>query len=456
MDRTQRSLLSLFLLIACGVWAAPLEAAPDRDTFGKPIVAAQMPQLTGRDANDALDQLKPLEALGHPVQVLSVGGHPPGTVARQEPGAGTPMLPGMAITLHVGIDPLIETIVPRLQGMRARMVLPRLREYYVLRVQKVVTLGRGAPGRIVATEPQMETRLPVGGVLTVQISARGVRVPELLGRSLAEAEQIAAQAGIQLEIERRGRGGHRGGPSGRGLRNRIVIAQFPTAGERVLRGSVVTLQVQRQRPQPQIVTVPQLVGMNRFEAIQQAKGLGFDVQISEIQAGGRRGRVIRQYPDAGRRVSVGTVLQLQVTGGGRSDGPIRPGPGIAVIVPNVVGQTSTDAMRELSGHGLGIRVEGVGVGASRIVRQSPQAGSRVARGTRVTVELGRATGALQQRMPRVIGLTREVALQSLRYRGFSVRLHGRNANTPGARITGQSPREGTFISRDQIVTLRVD
>jgi serine/threonine-protein kinase len=107
-------------------------------------------------------------------------------------------------------------------------------------------------------------------------------------------------------------------------------------------------------------------------------------------AGTVQGKILKQSPPAGARVSRGARIALTVsvksaTGWRRPPTPAKP----QVIVPNVVGMSHGQAKRELKKLGLDTgtisRKKMPGARRGRIATQTPAAGTKADKGSKVNL-----------------------------------------------------------------------
>jgi beta-lactam-binding protein with PASTA domain len=192
-------------------------------------------------------------------------------------------------------------------------------------------------------------------------------MPNLNGLSLDEARRRLAEAGLQVGSVRQ----VAGQPVG------MVLRQGLPTGQRVRSGTRVDLEVAGES------TVPDVTGMTQTEAgiVLGMAGLNVGDVTEEAAIGGRSGRVARQYPGPGTRVSPGTTVSLVLTARrppGEDESPDR-----YCTVPDVRQLSAESASGLLREHNLRLgsvrRVAGHRPG----VTQNPQPGSRVRCGSSV-------------------------------------------------------------------------
>jgi serine/threonine-protein kinase len=120
-------------------------------------------------------------------------------------------------------------------------------------------------------------------------------VPELEGAARADAEAELGELGLTVEVREEFSDAAEAGR---------VLGTDPPAGERVARGSKVTLVVSKG---PDLVAVPDVVGMNYSDAYDTLTAAGFDV-VPE----GRGNNVVGTKPGPGARVKRGSEIVVQL------------------------------------------------------------------------------------------------------------------------------------------------
>jgi serine/threonine-protein kinase len=131
--------------------------------------------------------------------------------------------------------------------------------------------------------------------------------------------------------------------------------------------------------------------------------------------------------------------------------------GKKVDVPNVVGQTATEAADTLHERKLEVAFRSVvsqKVPRNQVISQDPAAGDRVKEHTtvQVTVSAGRGSAPV----PHVEGLKRADAEDALREAGFNPKVKKAYSDTvPSGTVLSSSPAEGQTLDRGKTVTLTV-
>ncbi|HXF98555.1 MAG TPA: PASTA domain-containing protein [Gaiellaceae bacterium] len=219
--------------------------------------------------------------------------------------------------------------------------------------------------------PQAGGRIPRRSVvvLTVARAEERVRVPDVVGARLDEARRVLEEAGLRAEARRVGSEE----PEGR------VLRQSPAGGAEAERNAVLRLDVAEPPP---TVAVPRLLGLTGPQAKLRLRQLGLRASVTRVESKEPEATVLRQSPPPGTRLRRGTTVRLTVS----------RGPSL-IAVPDVTGLEVAGARAELEAAGLRASVveeptddpaeDGL------VLAQEPRAGARVARGTQVTLTVGR-------------------------------------------------------------------
>jgi serine/threonine-protein kinase len=215
-----------------------------------------------------------------------------------------PVLPAAAPAADVAVEQPAE--VPELQGLRldaaGELLLGRgLRPI----VQERRPDPKVAEGIIVAQQPLSGSRLPPDSPVRVVVSEgpSGVPVPELVGRSEAEARGALEALGLSVGEVKPDPGGTPG----------EVMSTEPQAGVRLEPDTAVNLVVGEV---PRVI-VPRLVGKHVRAAKARIEKLGLKVgRVSEIYDRRKRGYIVlEQDPPPRNEVAEGTEVELIINQG---------------------------------------------------------------------------------------------------------------------------------------------
>ena len=304
-----------------GTTAVPTTDVPTTSTGAgnpPPISAAlRVPQLSGMSRSEAEKTLKSVGlAVGR--TTVQPSNQKRDTVIGQSipPGGAAPK--GTKVDLILAGPEKAPGRVPDLIGDSRKDALKEI-------VNRHFTVGqvRQQPGcedidKVIAQDPPKDARLPEQTVINLVVSAPGdIRVPDLRGRSQAEAERLLRSAGLSvtqtrpMETEQ--------------VKPGEVVRVDPRPGTMLAKGCGVTLITAIAVPR---VSVPNFVGMTLAQARQQlSSGADFKLgKITErpISSTTTRnqpvGVVVAQDPKAGTMVSKrsGTPVSLVVSAKGKN------------------------------------------------------------------------------------------------------------------------------------------
>jgi serine/threonine-protein kinase len=139
-------------------------------------------------------------------------------------------------------------------------------------------------------------------------------------------------------------------------------------------------------PPPPTATVPDVVGLEKEQAIARLEAAGFNVSIVEVDSVEPEGIVAAQSPAGGTTVDLGIAVKIEVSSGT----PPK------TEVPGTIGMPEGAARAALEGAGFAVDVEYQqvqdGSRAGKVIRQDPPGGSPAAEGSTVTIVVGRKGG----------------------------------------------------------------
>jgi eukaryotic-like serine/threonine-protein kinase len=223
----------------------------------------------------------------------------------------------------------------------------------------------------------------------------------------------------------------------------FVYDQDPNAGIRVDRASAVTIFVSLGPPK---VTVPELIGRSRDEAISALSELGLKRNVVEVFSEEEEGTVVAQSPTPGRRVNKGSSVRINVSRG------VQP-----VGVPTVVGEPYETAASRLQAAGFAVARRDVDSEQARgtVVSQSPAGGAQAARGSTVTLSVSK--GPRQSTIPDVTSQEEGAAQAALESSGFEVAIVDEETLDPNQDgiVLSQDPPGGTKAEQGTTVTIFV-
>jgi beta-lactam-binding protein with PASTA domain len=208
------------------------------------------------------------------------------------------------------------------------------------------------------------------------IHGREVEVPDLVGLLPAQAEDAAAERGLQLVLD-----GRFYSPE---VEEGKVMSQLPRAGVKVRRGGRVRVA---ESLGPQRVEVPGVVGQSAraAEINLRRRGLELGRVATAHLPGLAPGQVAAQSPGPGAEQVHSPRVDLLIA---------VPPPAVAYVMPDLVGHPLAEAARRVQEAGLRVasvqRVSDSTLsGVSIVLRQSPAPGERVTPGMAVSFEVSR-------------------------------------------------------------------
>jgi eukaryotic-like serine/threonine-protein kinase len=224
-----------------------------------------------------------------------------GRIIGQVPAADAVAERGSEVRVTLSLGPrLVE--VPEVIGMRAAQARTALEEAELGVEPNRVFHEEASTGEVVDQNPSAGTEIEVGRVVTITVS-RGpqpVAVPNVVGLSREEAERVLENGGFDVAVREEFSNDV---PRGQ------VAGQTPAADTRVGPGSTVEIVISRG---PRRFPMPEVVGRNEGAARSQLEGLGLEVRIVQLPAGGNR--VVGQDPEPGVTVEAGQEVTIYVGG----------------------------------------------------------------------------------------------------------------------------------------------
>lgn len=196
-----------------------------------------------------------------------------------------------------------------------------------------------------------------------------------------------------------------------------------------------------------MVTVPDVTGLQRQDAVAQLEGLGLQVAVNDQPSPDRpRGEVLGTNPVAGSQLKPGTLVTVSVSSGRE-----------ITDVPDVTGVTPQEAAEILAGANLELdpeirRENSEDVPAGTIISQNPAAGSQLSKGSKISVLVSEGQELVQ--IPSLVGMSAEQASATLRSLGLKATVTAVDSREPQDRVLAVAG-ENTEVARGTTVELRV-
>lgn len=197
-----------------------------------------------------------------------------------------------------------------------------------------------------------------------------VQVPDIEGKSLTEARNMASEVGLNLlENEER--------VFSEEFTENHIVTQQPAAGERIKQSRPINITVSKG---PQLIEIPSFVGNSLREALIELDNLSLssgDIQYI-FRLSEDPGTVINQIPAAGAEVEKGSEITLFVSRGERD---------ISVRMPDLTGLQQSEAVALIRDKGLNVGQISVETSNrfadGQVISQSVRAGEYLPKGIAV-------------------------------------------------------------------------
>ena len=259
--------------------------------------------LADESGRNVIDAQRDLESRGLHVKLEGVTSDTVSQdqVVREQPAPGTRLSSGSDVTLFVstGLAPKALVSVNNFTLPDAQTVMDR--EGFKTKVVQTFSKDK-AKGTVISTQPKAGDMVKPGSivVLTVSKGPAPVKMPDLVGHAVSDAQAVLAKQKLNVNVQRVALGG---------VPPDQVASQDPAAGATVDAGTTVTLTVSSGAPQ---VPVPNLGGQSLADAGNALTSAGLTMKVTySIQPGGD-GTVIQQDPSPATNASKGSVVNVMV------------------------------------------------------------------------------------------------------------------------------------------------
>ncbi|MGV4985118.1 Stk1 family PASTA domain-containing Ser/Thr kinase [Streptomyces sp. NRAIS4] len=227
-----------------------------------------------------------------------------------------------------------------------------------------------ARGTVIGTDPRPGARIRDHDsvTLTISLGPETVNVPDVTGRTLAEARARLKADGLEPGMVTQ--------EFSEDVAKGSVIATAPQAGTKRHAGSAIALTVSKGSP----IDVPDVTGDDPADAKQELTDAGLKVKIAPEQVNSEydKGKVAQQSPGDGSRAAEGDTVTLTL-----SKGPEM------VEVPDVVGDSVDDAHKALEGAGFKVEEDRgiLGLFGDTVKKQSVRGGDKAPKGATITITI---------------------------------------------------------------------
>ena len=210
-----------------------------------------VPPLIGQTLENARSLLSDASLEVGTIEERSDADFAQGTVIEQSPAAGVEVGAGTPVNLVVSSGPEL-VIVPEVEGLPERDAIAALQDLGLRFTTDEEFSSTIAKGLVIRSEPAAGTEVLSGDtvLLVVSLGPQPVEVPNLVGKTRAQAESTLAGLGLQTSVSATPQPVADPGQDG------LVVAQVPSVGASVLPGDIVTITLGVYIPPPTTTTLP--------------------------------------------------------------------------------------------------------------------------------------------------------------------------------------------------------
>ena len=207
------------------------------------------------------------------------------------------------------------------------------------------------------------------------IGPADIKVPNLKGMTVDKAQNAVEKKELKLDVV------------GYEKNNKYdvgeIISQDPEKGTMVRKNHTIEVKVSKG---PDEAVIPNVVGKYEDEATDILEELGYKVKVRETTSTEDAGLVLEQQPYAGEKLKTGETVSLIVSDG---KGIVQ------VVVPNLLGMTSSQAKSALKEAGLKVgsitKKYSDTYSEGNVMAQQYDAGQEIDEGSRVSFTVSKGT-----------------------------------------------------------------
>lgn len=272
-----------------------------------------------------------------------------------------------------------------------------------------------------------------------------IEVPNLVGQPQNVALTMCEKKQLKMEVESEEASDKEAG---------TVIEQKTKAGKKVKKNTVIKVIISSG---PEKITIQSVEGMDEDAAKKALIKQGFTSKnitvTSEYSSDVESGKATRTDPAQGTEVSADSKITLYI-----SKGEKQPD---KVSVPLIVGMYVSDAASTLAASNLsdgGASAEEYSdeYDEGMIIRQSPEAGTKVNEGTSVSYVVSKGSKPADQvKVPSLTGKTLGEAISALNARNLTYTEVDIDSSEPSGKVVKVDPGEGTSVDVGTAITLYV-
>jgi len=340
--------------------------------------------------------------------------------------------------MPVSATPVMPAAVPPASAAPTAPTAPTAPAYPVAPAVLPPPAGKKTPAWVWVLAISLLVLGVLGIILALTLTGRQpmVDVPNLIGKTEAEARSALEAVGLKLEIKEEQY------ITREGETPDVIVSQDPESGQRIARSKAVSVVITRA------LRVPELVGLTSGQALSRISesGLKAEVRQKPTKKDSEVDVVLSQSPSKGTLTTPGNTVTIEV-------GALLS----RVTVPNVKGKTADDAESILTDKKLVVnKVEQPSdtVKKGYVIDQSPASGATVYEGDTVTIFVSSGT-----EVPDVTGLRESDARSALESKRLTVKVVYQTATDPTdpqiGRVVNQDPAALTMVEPGSEVTITV-
>lgn len=272
-----------------------------------------------------------------------------------------------------------------------------------------------------------------------------IEVPNLVGQPQNVAQTMCEKKQLKMEVESEEASDKEVG---------TVIEQKTKAGKKVKKNTVIKVVISSG---PEKITIQSVEGMDEDAAKKALIKQGFTSKnitvTSEYSSDVESGKATRTDPAQGTEVSADSKITLYISKGEKQPEKMQ--------VPTIVGMYVNDAVSTLTVNGLsdgGTSNEEYSddYAEGTIIRQSPEAGTKVNEGTSVSYVVSKGPKPADQvKVPSLTGKTLGEAISALNARNLTYTEVDIDSSEPSGKVVKVDPGEGTSVDVGTAITLYV-
>ena len=267
-----------------------------------------------------------------------------------------------------------------------------------------------------------------------------VIVPSVVGMTEEQAKKTLNKEGLGYDVEAR--------ETSDVYKKGEIIRQSVDADEEIEKNTTIYVVVSIGE-EVKTTDVPDVVGMDEDKAKKALddKELVVDTDY-KFDSSVESGKVISTDPVAGTEVDEGTKIKMYVSKGAET-----------TKVPNVKGKTSAQAQQEMANAGLYVSITeeyNNNVDAGYVISQSEAGGTKVEKGSTISIVVSLGKEVVTTTVPDVRGDTKSSAESRIRAAGLVVSVTEQYDSTvPAGQVISQSLAGGTSVEEGTTVTITV-